>query len=363
MPTLLSISQIRQNELSAFVKQSQSDIIYNYSGYLNESGSFINHKFNISTGIESEQFYFDVVFKSIPYVYSEIVAPTNSSGFYINFLSDITSSGFKANYSSILSGTSGYYLNVLAGIPKRLDYITESSGGVYDVHQSYLNTGLDYIDVSFSRVYPVIPKIFYNTVAPNNSLYGYIPIATNLTNSGVRIIFSDIIEETGHVCNVMAGKDEMLQYVSSGFETISIVKNTVNTTGSQDISGDKSFLDSCLFLKSLGATSGFYTQETICENNGYFYNYLTNLGIHLKSGYLSNGYGIISLNWKDKQLTGNWQTNTSPSLSGHIVNKGYADTHYFIGSGSPTPPSNTSSPNKWADIWISGIKYKTPLYL
>jgi hypothetical protein len=50
---------------------------------------------------------------------------------------------------------------------------------------------------------------------------------------------------------------------------------------------------------------------------------------HLKSG------SSISLDWANKQLSGNWSTDTSPTQSGHIANKSYVDSNnaYCLGFG------------------------------
>ncbi len=40
-----------------------------------------------------------------------------------------------------------------------------------------------------------------------------------------------------------------------------------------------------------------------------------------------------NVNWQSLQLTGNWQNNTVPTVSGHLVNKGYLDTRIAAISG------------------------------
>jgi hypothetical protein len=137
--------------------------------------------------------------------------------------------------------------------------------------------------------------------------------------------------------------------------------NVVYTTGNQLISGEKTFNNLTTFLKSgIIFTTG---PDIFSVNLGgvksspdltvYQFGLVTSNQIHIGSGQLTygpTGAQLISLDWVNKQLTGNWQTNTLPSLSGHLVNKGYLE--------SGIRPYNQFSANfflQYASITGSGL--------
>lgn len=102
---------------------------------------------------------------------------------------------------------------------------------------------------------------------------------------------------------------------------------------------------------------------TLDWNNSILQDTSERASLDWKNRQVYDGAYICSIDWSGRQLSGNWQTNTKPTLSGHIVNLGYVTGHYLSGSGNATPPSNTVTPASWMDVWVSGVKYKTPLYL
>lgn len=51
------------------------------------------------------------------------------------------------------------------------------------------------------------------------------------------------------------------------------------------------------------------------------------------TGQLRSNSTSVSLDWLNKILSGNWSTNTTPSQSGHIVNKGYLDSNPTLNNG------------------------------
>lgn len=144
------------------------------------------------------------------------------------------------------------------------------------------------------------------------------------------------------------------------------LQDAVYTTGTQSISGIKSFPLWAIFganginFGNLNLNSGatvLATTDFGVAGDGY------NIGI-IQSGRLFWGESTTpSLDWQKKQLSGNWLTNTRPTQSGHLVNLGYVTGRYISGSGNATPPSDAVNPVSWQDVWVSGVRYKSPLYL
>jgi hypothetical protein len=57
----------------------------------------------------------------------------------------------------------------------------------------------------------------------------------------------------------------------------------------------------------------------------------------------------VSVDWSGKRLSGNWTTNTFPTVSGHIANKGYVDSVVGSASGVYTLPFGHDSTSNPAD--------------
>jgi hypothetical protein len=274
MSNLIALKQLRTGELGEFVDSRNSAAINSYTGYLASSGFLVNYNFPISTGVSGEYFNFQAPFSGVPYVYSQIVAPSDASYAYLAFPSEVSSTGFRANYSAVLSGagSTGYYLNALVGTFKYVDYVEQA----YDINKvlSVLGTG-DY----------------------------------NLNN-------------------------------------------VVRTTGEQYITGMKRFQDYIYFynytyyILPLIASAGFSLSTATCEYDGHFYHNQRGVGISLKSGCLFSGTHKPHLKWGDRQLFGNWKTDTNPTNTGDIANKQYVDTQNTGLSGYL---------NAYIDLQITGL--------
>lgn len=138
------------------------------------------------------------------------------------------------------------------------------------------------------------------------------------------------------------------------------INNIVFTTGNQTISGDKIFGDS-VEITSISGGNRFFVSLGVGVSD---YLILANqFGFKLKS--LDNQESIdvngrllrrvtastgISLDYSRLILSGNWLTNTTPTQSGHIVNKGYLDSQtnsfeLITMSGSPVINANSTSRN------------------
>lgn len=98
--------------------------------------------------------------------------------------------------------------------------------------------------------------------------------------------------------------------------------NIVRTTGAQILADYKSFSTGILVsnIRAYVVNGAAIVTPSIYMNDG------TNESA--ASGYLLSNANTVSLDWVRKILTGNWVTNTNPSLSGHIINKGYLSGNY-----------------------------------
>lgn len=124
----------------------------------------------------------------------------------------------------------------------------------------------------------------------------------------------------------------------SRFESGNILDSTVvRTTGSQNISGVKTFFNDTFISGRLllnlidnGPLRGLILRNDITDlvNITPAEQYLSNADatsfVDIKFGQLWNSVDS-TLNWLTKELSGNWSTNTLPIQSGHIINKYYLD--------------------------------------
>jgi len=98
----------------------------------------------------------------------------------------------------------------------------------------------------------------------------------------------------------------------------------VRTTGAQTIIGAKTFSAIATDRLNLGIFS-YFNQSGDLRNSG-------NSLLMSPTNYALYGAAeTLTLNWNNRQLSGNWSTNTSPTLDSHILNKGYLDTEKSYG--------------------------------
>ncbi|MCK9282303.1 MAG: hypothetical protein M0P71_16930 [Melioribacteraceae bacterium] len=219
-----------------------------------------------------------------------------------------------------------YYLPVASGIYLEGLITGAASGSFLQVSGSQYIINPDLSGIGGLQVIRSGNSTILFSGAPNTSgdLTGaFYPLYANPSNY---VTSGDITNTSGVLSGQIHSTGESLLALINAVSGQSPL-NVVYTTGNQTISGQKNFVDLIAFNGTRPfLASGFSMPTIILDNNGYFYDYIVDLGINLQSGYLSRVYGIPNLSWKNQQLSGNWSTNTFPSLSGHLINKGYLDS-------------------------------------
>lgn len=278
---LIALKQLRTGELGEFVNSLNYSFIDGYTGYLANSGVYLNRRYPVATGVTSENFFFDRTFVSTPYIYCDLVAPEGATGFYIANPSNVTRSGVTINYSDILSGSNstGYYINILAGDAKKIDYVLDNTNTLFN-YQFAAETGVYYQDIPFGRSFDTVPYVNCDITSPYNSTGFYFIGLSNHSTSGVRVNYSAPISganSTGYKLNVLAGTPSSVKYVlSTGEQNIDInaltnylstgeygLKDTVRTSGNQDISGNKSFNNDVVVKGNLYVSGSTIVNEVI----------------------------------------------------------------------------------------------------
>ncbi len=122
-----------------------------------------------------------------------------------------------------------------------------------------------------------------------------------------------ISEATGELYNLLSGQS---------YTGTANVTNVVYITGDQNVSGIKYFSDGIAVNAFIDLRGDSYIFD---GNSAPF-----TAAIRVKSGHLMPGLlQGASLNWINRQLSGDWKTNTNPALSQDIINKGYLDSQKF----------------------------------
>lgn len=112
----------------------------------------------------------------------------------------------------------------------------------------------------------------------------------------------------------------------------------VMTTGNQDISGSKTFINSVIFSDG-GLTNAILGKDAIS-----FSNFSNSSAISIDSTKITKGIVPQTIiDFLGNGLSGDWSTNTIPTQSGHLINKGYLETssNYQVKSGNFTGVANT----------------------
>jgi len=347
MSNLIALKQLRTGELGEFVDSRNSAVINNYTGYLASSGFLVNYNFPISTGVSGEYFNFQTPFTGTPYLYPQIVAPSGAPYVYLTFPSEVSSTGFRANYSAILSGSgsTGYYLNVLAGTFK---YINAVSGSqlippnlVYTTGDQEIRGIKTFVSgVQFLGDESLL--IFNDNVGAEKAIFGYtktvggldisaesIFLYTDVPNTGIRYNDSYLItKDQGDLLYIPSSSSSVGSWgigVNYHFQSgiyygalLTLPFSSYNTI-LVDVPGR--ILNSIAFSGTgLGGT--YTADKSPCINwgRGWLYSYGWTTGASALSG--ASG---ISLDWFERKLSGNWTTNTIPTQTGHITNKQYVD--------------------------------------
>lgn len=103
--------------------------------------------------------------------------------------------------------------------------------------------------------------------------------------------------------------------------------NIVRNTGNQTILGVKTFSNQAIF------NSGLQAQNILITGSRVSYFLIPENNIDLNTCTLNSAGSVGNLNWTLRILSGNWLTNTIPTSSGHIINKGYLDGNPTFNSG------------------------------
>lgn len=153
------------------------------------------------------------------------------------------------------------------------------------------------------------------------------------------------------------------------------LSNVVFVTGLQNIGGKKGFLDlltvysgltitdnSLAPILNINSQSGTFklyypnSSTVFMDNSGVFRSALSSIILNVNSGALYDNSLNVALDWDDRQLSGQWQSNVNPSVSGHIINKGYLDIITGRLQPSGASASVTNVVYTTGDQTVSGVK-------
>jgi hypothetical protein len=206
MNNLIALKQLRTGELGDFIDGYATTFMQRYSGFLEESGSLVNYRFNVNTGISGERFNFDQPFSGIPFMQGTIISPNNSGYSYLLSLSSIDTSGFYASYSAVLSGewSTGYYLDILAGTPRSINYVQSENTINTIQYYSGITTGTYQQRFDFNPPFSLKPVVTTTIEIPDNGTGLYLNNISGVSTSGFYSIWSGPILQTGYLLHVTA---------------------------------------------------------------------------------------------------------------------------------------------------------------
>lgn len=229
-----------------------------------------------------------------------------------------------------------------------------SSGDI--INKNYFDSATGRLQPSGSYVTGVIAGT--NITVSNNGSGGFIVNSSAAGGGNVTSVggLTGIIGITGvsNITSYLSGNNIILsgintgQFITTG-QTGSFgatpLTNVVFTTGAQTILGVKSFTNLMniysgvtIYNNSLnpiaevnsqtGSFKIYYpnSSNVFMDNTGIFRSATNSVLINVNSGALYDNSLAVALDWDDRQLSGQWQTNTLPTISGHIINKGYLDS-------------------------------------
>lgn len=182
-------------------------------------------------------------------------------------------------------------------------------------------------------------KTFHSPATFNNDvgIYGKL-IATDQSDvssvdTHLRVLYNDVAQET---LNWLDG-------------------TTKNFDGAVTIDWRSSDLKSRFALSSGSVLN--WEANNLFDNSG---NYSADW--NLRQLYGSAGYTDINVDWKSRQLSGNWATNTNPTQSGHLANKSYVDSNssFTLGFGHKTINPADSTPSTSTHHYFGGICDEIP---
>lgn len=125
----------------------------------------------------------------------------------------------------------------------------------------------------------------------------YVNITGNETVLGVKTFTGDIIAQTG----------------------IRVSGNLFVSGALVDTAGNQSVDPKSYYLISAGVASVDWAERSASDTGG-------TVSLSWEDRGLLDADGNPSVAWASRQLSGDWLTNTTPTTSGHIINKGYLDS-------------------------------------
>jgi hypothetical protein len=134
--------------------------------------------------------------------------------------------------------------------------------------------------------------------------------------------------------------------IPTGLNFTGGLTNVVFTTGAQTISGLKTFVNGINMSNSTLDMGGGIIQGidySIDIANGSLLDDAFNERVNWQNGTLSDAGGVVRIDWSFLQLSGNWQTNTTATLSTHLINKGYFDINTGLLTGRFYPLASNPS--------------------
>jgi len=118
-----------------------------------------------------------------------------------------------------------------------------------------------------------------------------------------------------------------LDYLSGTSGAI-LNNRVVRTTGTQLVSGDKKFINDIYCSGAIWGSQGgslisIYPPLGDLSISG-------NTSLNWNTRLAKNRAQATTLDYENRQLSGNWLTNTVPTASGHVLNKGYSDAKWTL---------------------------------
>jgi len=187
------------------------------------------------------------------------------------------------------------------------------------------------------------------------SLDPYTAQTFNLTDASISMDWSQRALSGQWSCNAIpswTGHLINLGYLQTGNFANSY---SVNTSSNQTITGVKTFVNSVNTPSGITATNlslfnpAYQDGDTIFETN-------SGNNISWSKGQLQNN-STVYLNWTGQQLSGNWSTNTIPTLPNHLINLEYVSGGAFIPALNLATLLNNqtfSGANRFINLNISG---------
>lgn len=338
----------------------------------NNNGIIIHQRDALDSGSNNYRINFPSIIFAPTSLSTELLNVDTGSPIYSSIIRAVDTSGFNIQFTNTL-GTGYYlmstYLSGNSGIISVNSYITNNitSGGSGSIDESFLVhlTGEEVIvgnktflapiqayrinDTGSAGGNPVLDCTDRTLLSANGD--DSVHFNNRQLHDGSEIVTVDwntktlsgnwLTNTSPTTANHIINKG----YLDNITGQITSPSNVVFTTGTQNIAGTKGFIDllkiysgetiydnSLSPIVDINSSSGtfrlYYPNSAFIfmDNNGVFRSSLNNVYLNVNSGTLHDSSLQIALDWDDRQLSGQWQTNTNPSSSGHIINKGYLDS-------------------------------------